>query len=249
MLVLYHLHHSICSQKVRLCLEEKGLAYEGRIVDLSKFEHLEPWYLALNPNGVIPALVVDGEPVVESTVICEFLDEIAPDPPLSPDTALDRARMRAWLRYIDEVPSMSVRVPSFQNVLLPGYQAMDREVFDDAVRRMSARRSFFRRMGQTGFPKEDYDDAIRLLGETTERIDADLAKGNWLVGDRLTVADLCLAPVVQRMEELGLARLWADKPRVADWLDRLRARPAWDRAFYQGSRFSDIFPDRLPAAS
>lgn len=249
MMKLFHLHHSICSQKVRFCLEEKGLAFESRIVNLSNFEHLEPWYLEINPNGVIPALVVDGEPIVESTVICEFLDELMPEPKLTPETAIGRAHMREWLRYIDEVPSMAVRVPSFQDVLLPGYRAMEKDAFDDAVRRMSNRRAFFRRMGQTGFPQEDYDDAVRLLGETVIRMDKALTRGAWLVGELFTVADICMAPVVQRMEELGFATLWAERPAVADWLDRIRARPAWDRALYRGSKFSDVFPDRVAAAT
>jgi len=249
MLTLYHLHHSICSQKVRFCLEEKGLAFEGRIVDLSRFEHLEPWYLEINPNGVIPALIVDGEPIVESTVICEFLDDWRPEPRLTPRDAFARAHMREWLRYIDEVPSMAVRVPSFQNVLLPGYKAMDAGVFDDAVKRMSNRRAFFRRMGQTGFPQEDYDEAVRLLGETVERMDRSLIAAPWLAGEDFTVADICLAPVVQRMEELGFGHFWAARPAVAGWLDRVRARPAWDRALYAGSRFAEIFPEQMAAAT
>ncbi len=118
-LVLYHSPYSTCSQKVRIALAEKGLAYESREINFAREEHLAPEYLKLNPNGVVPTLVHDGEPVIDSSCILEYLDEVAPAPPLSPPTALGRAQMRAWLRYFEEVPTAAVRVPSFQDVFLP----------------------------------------------------------------------------------------------------------------------------------
>ncbi len=94
MLVLHHAWRSSASRRVRLCLEEKGLAYEGHVVNLEAMEHHSPEYLKINPNGVIPALIHDGRPLYESGTICEYLDEVFPEPPLSPDNAYDRASMR-----------------------------------------------------------------------------------------------------------------------------------------------------------
>jgi len=235
MLELYHLPNSICSQKVRLCLAEKGLEWAGHIVRLGKFEHLTPEYLALNPNGVVPTLLDDGRPVVESTVICEYLEELHPEPPLAPADPYQRARMRAWLRFIDETPSMAVRVPSFNDVLLPGYRTMPPDEFKAQLDRMSVRKSFFRRMGQDGFPPEDYADALDQLGLTLERI---AAADGFLVAGRISIADLCLAPVVQRMQDLGLMDD-ASRLSVPDatlraarrWLDQLRRRESWGIAF------------------
>ena len=72
MLVLYHASHSTCSQKVRMVLHEKSVAFEEVRIDLGKKEQLNPDYLALNPNGVVPTLVDDGIPIIESSVICEY---------------------------------------------------------------------------------------------------------------------------------------------------------------------------------
>ena len=102
MLVLHHAWRSSASRRVRLCIEEKGLAYEGHVVNLEAMEHHSPEYLRINPNGVIPALIHDGRPLYESGTICEYLDEVFPDPPLSPDNAYDRASMRNWVRHVDE---------------------------------------------------------------------------------------------------------------------------------------------------
>src|SRR5689334_9593748 len=101
MIVLHHGWRSSASRRVRLCLEEKGLHYEGHVVDMGKMEHHSPDYLKINPLGVIPTLIDDGRPLHESGTICEYLDESYPDPPLRPDTAYGRAEMRNWIRHID----------------------------------------------------------------------------------------------------------------------------------------------------
>jgi glutathione S-transferase len=101
MMVLHHGWRSSASRRVRLCLEEKGLAYESHVVDMANMEHHSPDYLKINPLGVIPTLVHDGKPLHESGTICEYLDESFPDPPLRPDTPYERGEMRNWIRHID----------------------------------------------------------------------------------------------------------------------------------------------------
>lgn len=249
MLTLHHLPHSICSQKVRIVLAEKGLEWRARVVDLARFEHLSDEFLRLNPNGVVPVLEHDGVAVVESTVICEYLDEVFPAPPLSPPSALGRARMREWLRFIDEVPTASVRVPSFQDALLPGYAAIPREEWERLVARMPIRAGFFRRMGQTGFSAEDYGNSLAQLSHAVARVEA--APGPWLAGADFSIADACMAPLFQRMEDLRLDRLWAEAPAAAAWFERVRARPSWAMAMPHGSRLGEVIPDlaaRLDAA-
>ena len=97
MIVLYHALHSTCSQKVRICLYEKGVAWESRLVAIDRKEHLTQEYLRLNQNGVVPTLVDDGQPIVDSSVICEYLDERFPVPSLVPGDPVRRAGMRVHL--------------------------------------------------------------------------------------------------------------------------------------------------------
>ena len=244
-LVLYHHDKSTCSQKVRICLAEKGVEWEIRLVDLANAENLSPEYLAINPNGVVPAFVHDGRPIIESTVMCEYVDEVWPDEPkLSPTDPVERADMRAWLRFIDEVPSMAIRVPSFQNVFLPRFLAMSDEDYAAFRDQNTLRREFFMRLNRTGFSDAEYDNSIRQLKSTIERMEAALATGPWLVGAQYTIADICVAPLFQRMEDLGMADMWATSTLVADWFERIRARPAFNEAFYEGSRLTDQ-PDEL----
>ena len=102
MLTLYDFGNSVCCQKVRITLRAKGLDWEARRVDLFKSEQYDPDYLKMNPKGVVPTLVHDGRPVIESTLICEYLDETFPDPPLIPNDAYGRTRMRLWSKFVDE---------------------------------------------------------------------------------------------------------------------------------------------------
>jgi glutathione S-transferase len=227
---------------VRICLAEKEIAWDSRPVDLLNAENLSPEYLAINPNGVVPAFVHDGRPIIESTVMCEYVDEVWPhDPKLSPDDPVARAEMRAWLRFIDEVPSMAIRVPSFQNVFLERFKAMSEEEYAAFRDQNTLRREFFMRLNRTGFSDAEYDNSIRQLDLTVARMEQALAKGVWLVGGQYTIADICVAPLFQRMEDLGMTDNWANAPQVSDWFARMKARPAYQAAFYEGSRLTDQF--------
>jgi glutathione S-transferase len=131
MLTLYNAAHSTCSQKVRICLAEKNLPFKDVKLDIGKAkEHLRPDYLKINPNGVVPTLVDDGDVIVDSSVICEYLEEKYPEVPLAPADVVGRARMRAWMRFLEEVPTAAVRVPSFNMGFLPRYEGMDRATFE-----------------------------------------------------------------------------------------------------------------------
>ncbi len=77
MIILYNAPRSSASRRVRLCLEEKGLPYDNRAVDMERLEHHSAEYLKINPDGVVPTMVHDGRPLHESGTICEYLDGCA----------------------------------------------------------------------------------------------------------------------------------------------------------------------------
>ena len=102
MLVLYHHGSSVCAAKVRLVLAEKKLDWEGRYLDILKGDQFDPDYMKLNPKAVVPTLQDDGAIIVESSVICEYLDDAFPDPSLKPADPASRARMRLWMKAVDD---------------------------------------------------------------------------------------------------------------------------------------------------
>ena len=80
MLELYHSVNSVCAQKVRIALAEKGLEYREHLMTL-RGDQFDPAYMKLNPSAVVPTLVHDGRPVIESSVILYYIDEAFPNPP------------------------------------------------------------------------------------------------------------------------------------------------------------------------
>ena len=103
MIKLYQFANSVCCQKVRLTLCEKRLEWDTVEVDLTRNAQHDPAYLALNPTGVVPTLVNDREVVIESTLICEYIDEVYPERPLKPANPSVRARKcdagaRLWMK-------------------------------------------------------------------------------------------------------------------------------------------------------
>ncbi len=90
-----------------------------------------------------------------------------------------------------------------------------------------------------GFSAEELENSRDQLRQTVERIDGALEDGPFLLGDQFTLAECCVAPLADRMDDLGMADLWADQPRFADWLARVRARPSFRAAFLPGSRLSE----------
>jgi glutathione S-transferase len=247
MLTLYNAPHSTCSQKVRICLAEKGLAFEDIRLDLGKGkDQLKPEYLKLNPNGVVPTLVDDGHVIIDSSVICEYLDEKYPAPKLTPDDVVQRAKMRAWMRYLEEVPTAAVRVPSFNMGFLPRFAGLDEASFraeQSDIRPI--RKHFYRRMGPGGFKRADVEAALEQIVSTCARMEAALADGPWLMGAQYTLADIVVTPSIDRMADLGYSSLWADKyPGVTAWYARMQARPAFQQAYYKGTRMSETFPLR-----
>lgn len=241
MLHLYHNAYSTCSQKVRLALFEKDLPFEVTELDFWKGEHLTPEYLEINPNGVVPALVHDGEPVVDSSVIVEYLDEIYPDNSLSPDTPLARARMRSWLRYLEEVPTVAIRIPSFNKVFVGQRKNLTEDELEDEADKRPLRKKFYQDMGRDGFGTDRYDASLEQLSQTITRMDKALAEQEWLCGPKMTLADICVIPTIDRMQDLGLSELWDQAPNVQRWWANLQTRDSFKKTYYPGTRVSEVF--------
>ena len=243
-LTLYNAPQSTCSQRVRFVLHAKGLAFEDIRLDLFSGDQLKPEYLAINPNGVVPSLVHDGAIVIDSTVIMEYLDEVFPEPRLSPPTPLAVAHMRSMMRYFDEVPAPAIRVPSYNLAFLPHFQAMSEEEFLAVANSKPLRKEFLLRMGRTGFSKQEMDGALDKLNRTVERMDRWIGEsgGPFLLGKQLTHADITVMPVIVRMDDVNLDAAWDKRPAIARWLDAIRAAPPYQLTYYFGTLLTEKYP-------
>jgi glutathione S-transferase len=240
---LYNAPQSTCSQRVRFVLNAKNLAFDEVKLNLLEGDQLKPDYLKLNPNGVVPTLDHDGQIVIDSNVITEYLDEVAPNASFTPENPVARAYMRTLMHFIDEMPAAAVRVPTFNLAFLPSFQKMSRADFVAMAESKPLRREFMMTMGQVGFPKAEMDAALARLRRTYERMDREIEKsgGPWLLGKTITLADVAVMPALVRMYDLDFAD-WQDLPSVATWFDNIRAHAAFVPTYYHGSLLTERFP-------
>jgi glutathione S-transferase len=248
---LYNAPQSTCSQRVRFVFNAKKLPFDEVKLNLLEGDQLKPDYLKLNPNGVVPTLDHNGAIVVDSNVITEYLDEVAPENSFTPEDPVERAHMRTLMHFIDEMPAAAVRVPTFNLAFLPSFQKMSRDAFVAMAESKPLRREFMLTMGQSGFPKEEMDAALARLRRTYERMDAEIERsgGPWLLGKKITLADVAVMPSLIRIHDLGKPD-WQDLPRVVTWFDNIRSQPAFKPTFYHGSLLSERFPhlrEKAPA--
>jgi glutathione S-transferase len=237
MLTLYHHGSSACAAKVRFALEEKRLSWESRYVDLMRGEQFSPDYVALNPKAVVPTLVHDGQVIPESTVICEYLEDAFPDRPIYPENALDRARVRLWTKAVDEelhpaCSALTYIVSHRHTILRNGVGSFEEFLAAGGAEGRAARERKWQWI-QQGLKAPGAADQLRVYASFLERMEVALSGHEFLVGDTFSMADMALAPYVNRLAALSMDRIWSGgrMARVDDWFSRIRARPAFAAAF------------------
>ncbi len=233
MLYLYQGSTSVCSVKVRLALAEKGVAYEGEVLDLQRGDQHRPDYAKLNPNEVVPTLVHDGKVIIESTLICEYLDETFPEPALMPRDPYARAQARLFMKKVDDYLHAACSTITFatanRKVLLkktPEELAAHLAKIPNPDYRERQRLSIAQGLAATHVAQ-----ALRIHDKYIADMEAALAEQSYLAGRSYSLADTAATPYLFRAEVLGLDRLWRGRrPKVTAWYDRIRSRPSFDAA-------------------
>ncbi len=231
-LVLYHFNNSVCSEKIRLVLNEKGIHnWVSKEVDLFKSEQFDPAYLKLNPKAVVPTLVDDGAVLVESTLIAEYVDDKYPEPALKPGSAFERAQMRLYSKACDEGLHQGVAVLSYSAMFMDRLRKLSSEEFDAHLARIV---DLERRDRQTAVREHGVDAPHVYRGTVAfekvfQKLEKVLSDGReWLFGSQFTLAEINLVPYFARLEYLNLLDVWtADSPAVVSWIKRIQARPSY----------------------
>jgi glutathione S-transferase len=253
MLTLYHGRTSVCAIKARIALAEKGLPWEGKLLTL-RGDQFDPGYLKLNPNAVVPTLVHDGQVIVESAVILYYLDDAFPEPPLMPRSPFERSQVYLTNKLIDEYVHDSCTTRTFATsnrapMLKMGKEALEAEL---AQTPNAKRAEIKRQVAQHGLDAPVVVDAVRHHEKLLDRIEEATKAGRFIAGDRYSIADIAATPYVWRLEQLRLSRMWAHRPGVAAWYERVRARPSFDQAIGQVvtkedfERYRSFEPDPWP---
>ncbi|MEM7127119.1 MAG: glutathione S-transferase family protein [Chloroflexota bacterium] len=239
MLELYHHGSSVCAAKVRFALAEKGVEWKSHYLDILAGDQFTDEFMGLNPKAVVPTVVHDGHVLVESTVICEYIDEVFDGPSLVPDTALARARMRLWTKAVDEEIHPACGEVTFVSchryvIMRLGEEGM--EEFLSATPGKSVTSNWNRRKRELvmqGVETPGVGVKFKMYDQYLSEMEAALSNHDWLAGDTFSLADIGLTPYVNRLDMLGMYGLWEGgrRPRVTDWFNRIKARPTFKPMF------------------
>jgi glutathione S-transferase len=252
-LELYHSVNSVCAQKVRIVLREKGLEAKDHMMTL-RGDQYEPAYLQLNPNGVVPTLIHDGAPIIESSLILYYVDDAFPEPPLMPKEPQQRHRARMYNKLIDEYVHNSCTILTFATAFRPAFLKMTRETWQAEISKtpLKRRAEYKRSVIEHGLDSEFVADALAHHRKLLSWMADSLKNGPYLAGKSFSNADCAVIPYILRLELLKLGGMWNQYPSVADWWARVRTRPSVKAAIFDRmseadwAPFKNLIPDPWP---
>lgn len=233
---------SPCSQKVRIVLAEKCLDWEKIDVDLPGKANLSADYLALNPLGVVPTLVEDGKPVIESSIIVEYLDDRYPNVALRPTDPYQLAQMRYWMKHVDNKVHPACGALQWPLVMAEKLKTLSSEEQDRIIEQIpeKPRRERQRRLLKMGYDAPDVIDAVGVYEKTFQDLDQLLGQQAFIAGDDFSLADAAMAPYFQTPFQFGWSAWYSKRKNVADWYNR-----CVDRQSYQSAVAADFSADKL----
>jgi glutathione S-transferase len=255
-LELYHIINSVSAQKVRMALHEKGLEAKEHLMTLAG-DQFEPAYMRLNPNAVVPTLVHDGYPLVESSVILYHIDEAFPDPPLMPHDPKLRAKVRLYNKLIDEYIHPACTILSFATCFRSRLLKMSPEEREAELAKtpVPKRAEYVRDVTAHGLESGYVVESVKNHNKLLSWIEESTRAGTYLAGDAYSLADAAVIPYIARLELLGLDKMWVDRPGVASWWQHVRHRPSTDQAVWKRmtdadwAPFKNVEPDPWPRIS
>ncbi len=247
MLELYYLEEadSICSNRVLMTLAEKGIDdFVRHKIVLMNGDQFKPEYLKLNPKAQVPTLVHDGKPIRESSIICNYVDELKDAPSLKPADPGLRAEMQEWIKDSDETGYQATASINFVtkfrlSVPIEKMEARWKQVTDiDRVHR------------QQSCVREGYDSlyVLRAIGgweRIFAKMEKTLADGRpWVMGDGISLVETTHAPFIRVLHMLRLLHLWFEgRPNLQAWWDRIVTRPSYTQLDeYPGQMEDDDAP-------
>ena len=235
MLKLYHYDRSTAAQRVRLGLEEKGLEWESIIVDTAMGDASQrpDNFHEFNPKGLIPLLDHDGFIIPESTLILEYLDDVFRDhKSLSPSTAQGRARMKLWMRKIDDGIHVASRTIGVCIVNRHFYKEAETKTIADYYKKMrdETRKSNDKINTELGLESPLLKPSLQAFKNLFMEMDNHLAEQAWLAGDKFSLADISLVVYLTRLTSFQMAPLWVEQRHLSNWFDRIKNFKSYKKA-------------------
>ena len=238
MIKIYDHNESVCCQKVRLTLAEKGVEFKNIHVAIEDGEQYNEAFLKLNPAGVVPVAVHKGNVITESTIINEYINEAFSGPQLMPTEPYWRAKKRSWSHLLDSeihLPHTTCLsfVVALRFVFLDSLNTPEKLAEHFANVKNPEIRLMQKDAIEQGYKAPQFTLAVIAFDNMLEKMDRQLEQSPWLAGNTISLADLDVAPYIHRLESLKLSNMWTKYPKVSVWYENMKARPSWDVAIKQ----------------
>ncbi|TCS60420.1 FtsZ-binding protein FzlA [Primorskyibacter sedentarius] len=196
---LYHVPLSPFCRKVRLSLAEKKIEVE--LVE-ERYWEKDPDFLRRNPAAKVPVLKFDGRMMSESSAICEYIEEVCPEPPLMPRSAENRYEVRRLVSWFDD---------KFHNEVTSKllYERVNKKVM------------------KLGFPdSRNVKDGAKAIKYHLDYLAWLLEHRRWLAGETMTLADFAAAAHLSSLDYISDVD-WNRSDIVKDWYAKIKSRPAF----------------------
>ncbi len=256
---LYHWEPNANSGKPMLALMEKGVPFDSHYIDMLNFDQHKPEYLAINPQGTIPAMTHRGpwgeRMLVESTAIMEYVNEQFDGPALMPADARARWRIRWWMKFMDQWLAPSFSMFGWKYFVGPNSLATHgREKIEEQISRipLPERQVAWRKAVFGLFSDEEMAESSRRIEHGIKMLEAELGKREWLASDEYSLADVNGFNLAYAMP-LSQPHLANDDltPNIMRWLRAIYRRPATQACWKLGrtrmaSRVEILEQDYIP---
>ncbi len=226
---LYHWEPNANSGKPMLALMEKGVAFHSHYLDLLNFDQHRPEYLAINPQGTIPAMLHGSRVLTESTAIMEYVDEAFSGPPLMPRDPRDRWRVRWWMKFMDQWLGPSFSMIGWSVFVGPAVRSRDPAELKAAIERipLPERRVAWRKAIYAQFSAAEMQESQRRVALGIRMLEQALSQSAWLASGHYSLADINGFNLAFALP-LSQPALSNDDltPNIMRWLRAIYARPA-----------------------
>ena len=229
---LFHFWGSSCSQKTRIVLNIKNLKWSSHEVNLGKSEHFLPWYLGINPRGLVPTLVSDGEVHIESNDIIQLLDSVSPQNKLIPEkfkNKVDKLLQHENNLHLD-LRTITFRftqprgktprtIKDLKNYRNGGTGTVRGKIDTDKIREIE----FWEKAANDGITDQAIKESAERFYTSLVNLDNTLAKNQFLLGNEISILDIAWFIYVNRLILCGypIKRL---HPNVDGWFEPLSKR-------------------------
>lgn len=229
---LIHFQGSACSQKTRIFLNLKGINWEPHPLNLATQENFEPWFLGINPRGLVPVLVHDGTVHIESNDILQYLEEYFPEPNLIPaalrDEITDSLQEEDNLHLDLRALTMRFVLPKFlAQKELKSLAALDRDAGTIRGQKDTHKKielNFWHDYAKQGITDDGARKSARRFHAVYKKLEQRLVGQSYLCGSEITLLDIAWFIYTHRLKEAGYP-FAQQHPQTTVWYQTLLARP------------------------